>query len=349
LRSAHPSGSVCFTAVWYKTALTLLFSRAEFGALEVIETASAASSWADADDLVKCVKALGYLLSRVPLTRVVTNGHIEKELRFFLAGALEGAINLGGHCEGLDRPTALPTRHYLCVMDKQFGAQRSRAEPKGKRSPALDLLALDRGSRLPAFWIETKCHFREERVNVPQLTDSVWSQVWRYVDKLRQPEWAKDKKSSKLCDKKPTEGDDKRNDEAFRKELLNCPVYIVHFLNPLPDRLPPAIQARFPTRAETGGLNSQLLLQHYTQDGHDCDWRALEECIKQRDAATAKARRDKEKLLRGAEASMMKASYKGRLRRVICDVDIPSGNDSYHIDGVVLRLDPPHPTFGEQP
>jgi hypothetical protein len=95
------------------------------------------------------------------------------------------------------------------VMDKAFYLPGKASYPSGKdekqrrkKKGGLDLVALEDGE--PRFWIETKCSFFEDEGNGLECASSALSQADRTADSLI-------------------------------AELQRCPVYLVHFVNSIPD------------------------------------------------------------------------------------------------------------------
>ena len=95
----------------------------------------------------------------------------------------------------------LKTLMGVAWVNRQRANQRSYLMDKKLYAP-LDLVAFEQGQA--QFWIEAKCDFAADEPSVQRSARDAMKQVVDYTQKL------------------PT-------------ELLLCPVYIVHFLCPLPD------------------------------------------------------------------------------------------------------------------
>jgi hypothetical protein len=170
----------------------------------------------DDDEVVKCLAQMRGMLRHLSSADVLANGKVEKQLKLLLASAW-----IKGHED---------TR--ACVMDKRFNRRE------------LDLLALQKG--IPKFWIETKCDFLEKGNDARSSARQALKQVRSTRSDLGQSTWHED-------------GLYRKHGEAlqsFRREIKNCPTYVVHFLNSVPNnensRYPPLVMLKY-------GLNRQMI------------------------------------------------------------------------------------------
>jgi len=100
----------------------------------------------DQDLLVQHIKKIPETLGNLPIRYLLTNGKVEKQLKFFVGAAWEN-VKL--------------KRAY--VMDKRFNNRE------------LDLLAFEDGK--PKFWFEAKCSFRNDHPNVESSARDAIRQV----------------------------------------------------------------------------------------------------------------------------------------------------------------------------
>lgn len=212
-----------------------------------------------------CVRQIKRMVAKVPLKYVLTNGQIEKALKIFIAAAWEKRRR----------------NDRICVMDKRFNSRRA----KGKRANGreLDFLALEAGA--PRFWIEAKCTFAQDRVATRNAARSALRQVATTLKTLSIKRWtelgtAAQRKMARRWRAEWKERGDlmskaqvtqqqfvarqwkrwQRSIQVFRRRLLRCPTYIVHFVTVVPRHVwpeenglwPAAVMANFPLVTKPG-------------------------------------------------------------------------------------------------
>jgi hypothetical protein len=186
------------------------------------------------DPVVSSLQRVPEILDGLPLTHLLANGKIEKQLKFFLAAAWVKAE---------------PSKR-VCLMDKKLNGRE------------LDFLALEDAA--PKFWLEMKCDFADKR-REPQLSaHAALGQVFLTKDELAK-EWRerRDRKFQACLESL----------DAFRLSLNACDVYIVHLLNCLPKQddelLPHFIHMKYEPRLETA-IAARELESHYTGNRFAC-------------------------------------------------------------------------------
>jgi hypothetical protein len=183
--------------------------------------------------LVRARKALDR--ARLPLLHTFSNGKLEREMKFLMSAVAEQRVN---------------HRSHLCLLEKKlFGCR-------------IDLVAFERHHRRKgrrasaALWMETKCDFAEKAGSPVVLSRKTLKQIQNYHTILH-----------------GYDDDDAVNAEAevLRTALINKPIYIVHFLNSLPQRgiYPDWVyDSRFKRNHEP--LSASTLESAYTAEAADC-------------------------------------------------------------------------------
>jgi len=156
-------------------------------------------------DLLHAVaKRLEKWKEELTFDHVLTNGKIERELKFLMAAEWESASERKGL--------------RACLFEKEFSGV------------PLDFVALQKesinaGTGKPQFWIETKCDFAEHSIS-GDIAKKTLDQVGRYFEQI-------------VNYGEPTviQNDDSGDDEpTFHSRLAGCDAYIVHFINKIPTK-----------------------------------------------------------------------------------------------------------------
>jgi len=162
------------------------------------------------DPVVKCAEKAAVLLRGLEPQRVLSNGNLEKQLKFFVALAWEhdSASRVG-------------------VMDKslKFGPgekQSASGEKQKSESAWVDLLLLEGPS--PKYLIETKSTFSDRLYN--DDAKHVVEQVRGYWSTLQK----QCKPGLEMAIRKIEERH-KDHARTFCTGLANCPFYVIHFVN----------------------------------------------------------------------------------------------------------------------
>jgi hypothetical protein len=164
------------------------------------------------------------------LDNVLSNGDIEKELKFLMGATWRDSSRKS---------------HRACTLDKRlFGAD-------------LDLVAFEKpfertSESKPIFWIESKSVFAEAIGRSDNYVREVLNQVGLYSRRIREMHKPTDKE---LIVYRARVNRDASNDQVrteindFRNFLVGVPPYIVHFVTRVPDHtvtdhLPPYIRVK---------------------------------------------------------------------------------------------------------
>jgi hypothetical protein len=162
----------------------------------------------DSDPVLQCLSKVDSMLTDFVSLDVLANGKLEKQLKLFMAAAWMR--------QATDSVRA-------CVMDKRFNRKE------------LDLLALEAAG--PAFWVETKCSFREDPTEARISALDAIAKIRAARLALDEDSWPED----------PPSGDM----DLFRKAIRKRPAYIVHFLNSVPKQngaYPEFVIRKFPSK-----------------------------------------------------------------------------------------------------
>ena len=151
------------------------------------------------DPVLGCVRRARALLEGMAVQYMLTNGHIEKQLKLFVGSAWESRYH----------------GRAAYVMDKRFNRQE------------LDLLAFNTESK-PAFWIEAKCGFADDNWSKQKSQ----GRPLGFTGKRRGGAYAVANRALKQV------SDSIKNlPDAIKGQpthLAACPIYILHFLMELP-------------------------------------------------------------------------------------------------------------------
>lgn|SRR5690606_33369201 len=197
------------------------------------------------DPVYEAISKLNTLLQRIRHVELALgNGRIEKPLKLFVVSALATDESVpGGH---------------LCMADKQFKPSWITG-----RGSELDLLALTKAPNsefyeCPRFWIELKSHLREDGKNgISREISKTLTQIEGYLAKLRLS-----LETEALKKGQP------EKEKLFLEQLLNCPVYVVHFLGSTPSsgsKLSPLLRNKFPKQKDMTEATLKALYEQAAQ------------------------------------------------------------------------------------
>lgn len=200
------------------------------------------------DPVCEAINKLRALLKDVPCVEIpLGNGQIEKQLKLFVVSALATDNSIAGS--------------YRSVTDKYYAPPGSK-----RRGPELDLVALtkepgDTKYSRPQLWIEFKSKFREESSNkLLKCVRETLTQVEKCLNKLR-PSSPREHAFTGAT----------QEAIAFWKQLINCPVYVVHFLGSTPKEdcgLSRVILKKYPRSNGTSGVKLKEVYEDELQQEH---------------------------------------------------------------------------------
>jgi hypothetical protein len=163
------------------------------------------------DPIVRCVRNAACLLRSTRPRRVLCNGNLEKQLKFFLALAWEHESD-----------------SHISVMDKslKFGPSLPKDpsdKPRKRNNAAVDLLLLD-GTN-PEFLIETKSTFSDRLCDGDAKNSIMQLEDYWHTLQAQATDGATERVIKRLDQARKKDASD------FCKALGKSSLYIVHFVN----------------------------------------------------------------------------------------------------------------------
>lgn len=157
------------------------------------------------DLVVQCTNQAVPLLNSLPISYLLTNGKVEKQLKFFIGAAWEKSCNKNAYV--MDKWFSKTKQVY--EMEQHKAIENNMDKGFSKKMVELDLLAFK--DAIPQFWIEAKCSFIDDHNDLTGSAKRAIVQV-------------------------------QSNKASLPNCLQSCPGYIVHFtlsLVPINDPLLP--------------------------------------------------------------------------------------------------------------